>query len=258
MQNSLTRVFGWYLLGAQVLVSPSSYAADFQAIAQRGKLIVAVKDNVRPLGFRDAQGKLQGFEIDIAQRLAQELLGRSDAIEFVPVSNRDRLSAVVTGKVDLAIARVTATAPRARVVTFSTPYYLDGTGIITRNPAIQTQADLSNQTIAVLNEASTIASLRYRLPQVKLVGVDSYEAGRQLLESGQAVGFAADLSVLEGWVQEFPDYRVLPFRLSAEPLAIVLPRGLESDELRRRIDLIVRRWQAEGWLQQRATYWSLP
>lgn len=258
MQNNLIRACRWLLLGMQLFVSPSSFAADLSTIAQRGKLIVAVKDNVRPLGFRDAQGKLQGFEIDIAQQLAQELLGRSDAIELVPVSNRDRLSVVIDGKVDLAIARVTVTIPRARIVSFSEPYYLDSTGIITRNPAIQTEKDLANQAIAVLNEASTIASLRYRLPQVKLVGVDSYEAARRLLESGEAVGFAADVSVLKGWAQEFPNYRVLPFRLSVEPLAIVLSKGLQSDELRRRIDWIVTHWKASGWLQQRATYWGLP
>jgi len=245
-------------MGMQFVVSPSLLAADLQAIAQRDKLIVAVKDNVRPLGFRDAQGNLQGFEIEIARRLAQELVGRSTAIEFKPVSNRDRLSAVTDEKVDFAIARVTVNASRARIVAFSEPYYLDGTGIITKNAAIQTQQDLTNQTIAVLNNSSTIAILRFRFPQLKLVGVESYEAGKKSIESGQAIAFAADVSILSGWAQEFPAYRVLPFRISTEPLAIVFPKGIESDKLRRSVDQILRRWKAEGWLQQRATYWGLP
>ncbi|MGL5192033.1 MAG: transporter substrate-binding domain-containing protein, partial [Chroococcales cyanobacterium] len=50
-------------------------AAELAEIQQRGQLIVAVKDNVRPMGFRAGNGNLQGFEIDIARRLAQELLG---------------------------------------------------------------------------------------------------------------------------------------------------------------------------------------
>jgi len=245
-------------MGMQFVVSPSLFAADLQTIAQRNKLIVAVKDNVRPLGFRDAQGNLQGFEIEIARRLTQELLGRSTAIEFKPVSNRDRLSIVTNEKVDFAIARVTANASRARIVAFSEPYYLDGTGIITKNAAIQTERDLTNQTIAVLNNASTIATLRFRFPQLKLVGVESYEAGRKAIESGQAIAFAADVSILVGWAQEFPEYRVLPFRISTEPLAIVFPKGIESDQLRRSVDQILRRWKSEGWLQQRATYWGLP
>ncbi len=258
MKKRFVAVLSLSWVGAQFVVSPSLFAADLSTISQRNKLIVAVKDNVRPLGFRDAKGNLQGFEIEIAQRLAQELLGRSTAIEFKLVSNRDRLSVVTDEKVDFAIARITANSSRARIVAFSEPYYLDGTGIITKNAAIQTQRDLTNQTIAVLNNASTIATLRYRFPQTKLVGVESYEAGKQLIESGKAIAFAADVSVLVGWAQEFPEYRVLPFRISTEPLAIVFPKGIESDQLRRSVDQILRRWKSEGWLQQRATYWGLP
>ncbi|MBD1846656.1 transporter substrate-binding domain-containing protein [Cyanobacteria bacterium FACHB-63] len=258
MRKRFVAILSWSWMGAQWLVSPSLFAADLQTIVQRNRLIVAVKDNVRPMGFRDAQGRLQGFEIEIARRLAQALLGRSTAIEFKPVSNRDRLSAVTGETVDLAIARVTVNASRARIVAFSEPYYLDGTGIITKSATIQTQRDLNNQTIAVLNNASTIATLRYQFPQIKLIGTESYSAGKQLIESGRAIGFAADVSVLAGWVQEFPEYRILPFRVSTEPLAIVFPKGLESDELRRRVDQLLRQWKSEGWLQQRATYWGLP
>ncbi|MBW4527449.1 MAG: transporter substrate-binding domain-containing protein [Phormidium tanganyikae FI6-MK23] len=258
MKKRFVAILSLSLMGTQFVVSPSLFAADLRTIVQRNRLIVGVKDNVRPLGFRDAQGNLQGFEIEIAQRLAQELIGRSTAIEFQPVNNRDRLSVVTDERVDFAIARVTANSSRARIVAFSEPYYLDGTGIITQNAAIQTQRDLTNQTIAVLNNASTIATLRYQFPQVKLVGVESYTAGKQLIESGKAIAFAADVSILAGWAQEFPEYRVLPFRISTEPLAIVFPKGIESDELRRTVDQILRRWKSEGWLQQRATYWGLP
>ena len=258
MQCRFVAVLVWLWMGAHSVVSPCLFAADLQTIAQRNRLIVAVKKNVRPLGFRDAQGNLQGFEIEIAQRLAQELFGRPIPIEFKPVSNQDRLSIVTTEKVDFAIARITANASRARIVTFSEPYYLDGTGLITKSSAIQTQRDVTNQTIAVLNNASTIAALRYQFPQVKLVGVESYESGKQLIESGRAIAFAADISILTGWAQEFPGYRVPPFRVSTEPLAIVFPKGLESDELRRAVDQLLRRWKSEGWLRQRATYWGLP
>jgi polar amino acid transport system substrate-binding protein len=254
---TLARVFGFSLLGVQFFAPLYSLAADLKTIVERGRLVVAVKDNLPPLGFSQ-QGKLQGFEIDIAQRLAQELVGRSDAVEFKPVSNRDRIPSVIDGTVDFAIAHVTATSSRSRIVSFSSPYYLDGTGLITRNSAIQTEADLTTQTVAVLNNSSTIATLHYKSPQLKLLGVDSYQAGQQALESGKADAFAADLTVLSGWARESPEYRVLPFRLSTEPLCIVLPKGIQYDELRRRVDRAIGRWKAEGWLQQRAIYWGLP
>ncbi len=257
LKRVLVRVIGLYLLGAQLTVPLCSWAADLETIVQRGQLIVAVKDNLRPLGFRDANGALQGLEIDIAQRLAQELLGKSGSVVFKPVNNRDRLAVVLNGQVDLTIARVTATSSRSRVVSFSAPYYLDGTALVTNTPAIRGIADLTNQTIAVLNDSSTIAILRYRLPQTKLIGVNSYTDGRALLESGKVSAFAADTSILSSWVQEFPTDRLLPLRLSAEPLCIVLPKGVQYSELRRQIDQALDRWKAEGWLQQRAIYWGL-
>ncbi len=256
-QSVLIKVIGLWTLGAQFIVPLCSLAADLETIAHRGQLVVAVKDNLRPLSFRDAKGNLQGLEIDIAKRLAQELLGKSSSVIFEPVSNRDRLAVVINGQVDVTIASVTATPSRSRIVSFSTPYYLDGTALITNISAIQGLSDLTNRTIAVLNDSSTIAALRYRVPQAKLLGVNSYVEAKALLESGKAIAFAADTSILSGWVQEFPTYRLLPLRLSAEPLCVVLPKGVQYDELRRRIDQALDRWKAEGWLQQRAIYWGL-
>ena len=236
----------------------SSSAAELKAIQQRGYLNVAVKDDLRPLGFRDPSGKLQGLEIELAQRLAQDLLHKPNAIKMQPVANQDRLAVVLEGKADLTIARVTSTEPRARLVSFSTPYYSDGTAIVTKNPSVQRLSDIQRQKIAVLNGSSTIAQLRYSLPSAQLVGVDSYQQALSLLEQGAADGFAADTSVLSGWVQEYPQYRLLPAQLSVESLCVVMPKGLQYDELRRLVDAAIARYAAEGWLQQRAAYWGLP
>ncbi len=233
-------------------------AADLQTIQARGQLIVAVKDNLRPLGFRNDEGRLQGFEIDIAQGLAAELLGRKDAIVLKPVLNQERLQLVIEGTVDVAIAQVTCTPARARVVAFSLPYYSDGLALVTRDPTVRSVSDLTTQTIAVLQGSAAIETLHYRLPNANLLSVDSYQAGRVAVESGAAIAFAADASVLSGWVQELPQYRLLTPTLSAVPLCIVLAKGLQSDELHRRIDEILRKWKAEGWLRSRAAYWGLP
>ncbi len=253
---ALASVFGFSLLGVQGTVPLCSVAADLKTIVDRDRIVIAVKDNVVPMGFRDPQGKLQGFEIDIAQRLAKEILGRSDAVEFKPVQNRDRITILTDDKADLTIARVTVTSSRARIIAFSEPYYLDGTGLVSR-ASLQKESDLNGQAIAVLNDSSTIAILKYRVPQAKLIGVASYQAGQKLLESGQAIAFAGDLSLLSGWAKEFPGYQVSPLRFSTEPLAIAIPKGVQYDELRRRVDSAIAKWKAEGWLRERAIYWGL-
>ncbi len=85
-------VIGMLVVG--LMTSASVQSAELEEIERRGELIVAVKDNLRPLGFRDANGKLQGLEIDLARRLAEELLGNPDAVVLQPVTNRDRLTVV--------------------------------------------------------------------------------------------------------------------------------------------------------------------
>jgi polar amino acid transport system substrate-binding protein len=245
-------------MGAQLAVPPVSLSAEWEIIQRRGILRVAVKDNLRPLGFRDSSGQLQGLEIELAQQLAAELLGQANALKLLPVANSDRIPALLEGRVDLVIARLTATPSRARLADFSEPYYLDGTAILTRSDAIQRLADLNRQTIAVLNGSSTIAVIRSHLPTVQLLGVDSYSAAGATLESGRAIAFAADASVLTGWIQELPEYRLLPTLLSGEALAIAMPRGIQYSDLRQRITQSIRRWKQTGWLLQRVQHWGLP
>jgi polar amino acid transport system substrate-binding protein len=233
-------------------------AAEMPEIQQRGYLTIAVKDTLRPLGFRDAKGDLQGLEIDLAQRLAVDLLGKTGTVKFRPVANSDRLSVILNKKVDLTIARVTATESRSRLVSFSVPYYLDGAVLVTKDASVQQLSDLSRGKVAVLNNSSTIAPVRYYLPNAQLVGVNSYEEGRSLLESSAADAFAADASLLSGWVQQYPEYRLLPTKLSTEPLSVVMPKGLQYDDLRRRVNEAIASYIADGWLQQRIQYWKLP
>lgn len=239
------------------LLPTSVRAGTLKEIQQRKQLIVAVKDNLPPLGFRDRSGNLQGLEIDIARKLAAEIFNNSDAIKLVPVTNQDRLKVAIDGTVDLTIARVTITSNRSRVVDFSRYYYRDGTGIITDRSNITKNSDLVGQKVAILNNSTTIASVQYIIPKAQLVGVDSYRQAQQLLATGKVVAIAADRSLLIGWSKTTPTYRLLPDKLSTETLGIVIPKGLQYDSLRQLVDKSIARWQANGWLQQRIQYWGL-
>ncbi|MEL6440721.1 MAG: transporter substrate-binding domain-containing protein [Cyanobacteria bacterium J06621_8] len=235
----------------------SIFAREWSEIAAAGKLKIAVKDNVRPLGFVDDQGNLAGLEIDIARRLAQTLLNSPDAVELMTVDNQSRLQVVLEDQVDLAIARVSVTTPRSRIVDFSPHYYLDGTGIVTKQDGVNQAQDLKQSKIAVLQNSATIAVIRSRLPSATLIGVDSYQAALELIENNQADAFAGDRSILTGWIQEYPNYRLLPARLSGAALAVVMPKGLQYQELRTQVNQAIADWQESGWLQERIDYWGL-
>ncbi|MCC5613511.1 transporter substrate-binding domain-containing protein [Nostoc sp. CHAB 5836] len=254
----LSATIFWFFCFYIVATGLTASAAEMPEIQQRGYLNVAVKDNLCPLGFKDANGNLQGLEIDLAKRLAVDLVGKAEAVKFQPVANRDRLSVVLDKKVDFAIARVTATESRSRIVSFSVPYYLDSTVLITKDNSVQQLSDLAKQKIAVLNNSSTIAKVQYYLPNAELVGVNSYQEAREKIENNAAAAFGADASILSGWVQQYPQYRLLSTKLSTEPLSVVMPKGLQYDEFRRNVNKAIARYLEEGWLQQRSQYWGLP
>ncbi len=246
------------VLGVQGFAAPVAFSADLATIEERGYLVVAVKDNWRPLGFVDEGGDLVGLEIDIATRLAVELFDDPTAVQLVPVSNLERLSAVLNDEVDLAIAGLAITPMRQRVVSFSTPYYLDGTAFLTRDPAIRDLQDLAQGTIALIDGSEAVTHVNYLLPTATLVGIDSYQEGYEMAAAGQVEAIAADLTVLSGWVQEYPNYRLLPSVLTAEPLAIAFPKGNQYADLQRFVNGTIDEWHADGWLEERATYWGLP
>lgn len=256
---------GWGLLLISLLLSGgclgclAATARPWTEIAVEGRLRVAVKDNLPPLGSRTSQGDLVGFEIDLARELATRLLGSPDAVDLIPVSNRERLEAVATGRVDLAIAQIGMTPDRARQVYFSPPYYLDGTAILVpRSGGWDTWADLQGKSVAVLENSHAIPYLKTLLTDVSLMPVSSYQAGVEQFQRGSVQAFAADQSVLSGWLAEHPEYQLMPSPLSVVGLGVALPKGLDSHEFNRRVTQEIEALQESGWLRDQADRWGLP
>ncbi len=245
-------------LGAQWAVSPISVAAELETIRRRGHVVVAVREQWRPLSFRSPEGDWMGLEIDLARRLAAEIVGSPEAVVFEPVANVQRLPAVLEDRVDFAIAGLTITPARMRVVDFSPPYYLDGTGVLVRQGQYQTLQAVQRQRVGVLQGSSAIGYLRYTLPFAVLAPLDSYQQALEHLSTGRVDAFAADLTVLTGWQQTHGGYTLLPTALSVDPLGVALPKGTQYTSLRSQVNTAVTTWLEDGWLDERATFWGLP
>jgi polar amino acid transport system substrate-binding protein len=252
----------WIWIGIS-LFPLRGWAATLAEIEQRGHLIVGVKENLPPLGYRDTARNLQGFEIDLAKRLAQALFqskqAKSEQILILkPLSNPDRLTAVASGAVDMAIADITLTDNRMRLVSFSEPYYRSGTGLLSKDPQWNTLQSLYRQSVAVLAPSVTLAYLRPRLPKANLVGVASYAEARKHLDIAQVQAIAGDQIVLSNIAQQNPQYTFSPTKLTVQPLAIALPKGVQYDPLRQWINRNLQNWRRQGWLETQRQRWAMP
>lgn len=240
-------------------MTSTATAAPLAEIKARGHLVVAVKDNLYPLGFRNStSGELQGFEIELARQLARQLFGSERSLVLVPVTNLERLDAVASGRVDIAIADLTVTEDRLQSVTFSEPYYRNGTGILTKDPRLNKLHLLSRQTIAVLQPSITLPYLKSSLPTARLVGVPSYAAAQQALDNGQVQAIVGDRIVLSSLAARRPQYYYFSTSLTVQPLAIALGKGVQNESLRQWINTQLHQLQQQGWFNQQKQTWHLP
>ncbi len=220
---------------------------------KRDKLVIGIKDNLPPLGFRDRNGNLSGLEIDIARELAKEL---DIPLELRPLKNRDRLSALQSNQIDLAIAQITVTTNRSRLVDFSLPYYTDSTIAIAKRGT--TYQELKQPAaIGVLKNSAAIAVIQSQFPKAAIIGANTYADGLGALESGKVKAFVGDRTSLAQWLKDHPDYEIIGQPLAVHSLAIALPRGLQHLDLRDRVFAVVEKWRKNGWLKERANYWGL-
>ena len=120
MKNNLFNIFVVVVL-ALLLIGGNVMAEDSLAeIQAEGKMVVGLDDSFPPMGFRDENGEIVGFDIDLVKEIA-ELQGFE--VEFRDISFDSLIPGLASGSLDMVAAGMTITAERKEVVSFSDPYY---------------------------------------------------------------------------------------------------------------------------------------
>src|SRR5690242_6904875 len=102
-------------------------AQTLEKIHQRGTLIVGVKADYKPYGFRDPNGAIVGFEPDLAKDVADRLKVK---LELEPVVSSNRMQFLQQGKIDLMLATMNVTDERRKIVGIVDPsYYASGVNV---------------------------------------------------------------------------------------------------------------------------------
>ncbi|GAA2420831.1 glutamate ABC transporter substrate-binding protein [Streptomyces glaucus] len=98
------------------------------------KLVVGVDQNSYRWGYRDpnggTSGKLEGFDIDLVHRIAEDILGDPDAVQFKAIPTDQRIPAIRQGRVDMVVRTMTISCDRLRDVAFSAPYFRTGQQVL--------------------------------------------------------------------------------------------------------------------------------
>src|SRR6478752_1900469 len=115
------------LLGL-VAMGVAAQADVLDDIKKRGTLIVGVKADYKPFGFREPSGGIIGLEPDLAADVAKKL---GVKLELVPVVSANRMEFLNQGKIDLMIATMSDKPERRKIVQVIEPlYYSDAVNVL--------------------------------------------------------------------------------------------------------------------------------
>lgn len=198
---------------AAVLGTGMAQAQDtskLDEVLDRGKLIVGTGSTNAPWHFKDENGNLVGFDIDMAKIVAKALFDDPEKVEFVNQSSDSRIPNLTTGKVDLTCQFMTVTGGRAQQVEFTIPYYREGVGLLLKAGGdYKSYDDLkaggSDVVISVLQNVYAEDMVHKALPEAEVDQYDSVDLIYQALNSGRADAAATDQSALRWFMNQNPD-----------------------------------------------------
>ncbi len=192
-----------------------AYPAEMNAAARilaRGQLVVGVRYDLEPWAFIDANGDLQGLDVDLGCELARRWLGNAQAVTFVQVRTDTLGPMLQAGQVDVAFAGLDWTRDAEQGVDFGPPYAVNGLAILTYpDTGIGTLADSISHTLVYL--AGTDAEDRLReqgVLSVTLVPAAQFDQAVAWLAARQVDGFVDQRFRLERARRSLTGTRIVP------------------------------------------------
>jgi polar amino acid transport system substrate-binding protein len=228
-------------------------------IRKRGVLRVGVAVS-EPTVMHDADGKLVGFSIDAARRLAEDM---GVGVEFIETSWSSIIPELLNHESDLIMSGLWVTVPRALVINYTTPTAVEGIHVIASRAAaarLKTPADLDRPGTKIVVYAGTLQErlAARRFPKATLVKVNGDADHLAPVLAGEADAALVPTFAPGVIVRAAPDRLALPFAkpLSSASAAIGVRKG-DFDFVN-----FLESWLAvqrdEGWLDDRTSYWADP
>src|SRR3954462_11211423 len=125
-------VFG-LALAAVVAAVPAS-AQTLNTVKQRGVLNCGSNGTLAGFGLPDSQGRWAGLDVDFCKALAAAIFNDASKVKFVPLTSKDRFTALQSGEVDVLARNTTWTSSRDTQLglNFAAINYFDGQGFMVR------------------------------------------------------------------------------------------------------------------------------
>jgi len=243
-------------LGALLAACSKEDAAPVAAPAAVTKIVVGLDDNFPPMGFRDEQNTLVGFDIDMAREVAKRL---DLEVEFKPIDWSAKEAELSGKRVDALWNGLTITEERRKNIAFTAPYMENHQIIVVAaHSAIKTKADLAGKVVGAQEGSSAVDAIKsdaavfQSFQELKTFG-DNVTALMDL-SAGRLDAVVVDEVVGRYYVAKRPDqYDVLDDDFGTEEYGVGVRK--EDTELLGRLDQTLNAMKADGSAARIAGQW---
>jgi len=193
-------------------------------IKERGSIIVAMEGTWAPWTYHDEDDNLVGYDVEVAQNIAEKL---GVEVEFIEGAWDGLLAGLDAGRYDIMVNGVGVTKERAEKYNFSTPYAYNKTAVIVRGDydEISSMEDLKGKKTA--NTITSTYASQAEAYGATVTGVDDLNQTIELLLSKRIDATLNAEVVFNDYKKEHPDsnIKIATYSDQVEEIAIPIRKG---------------------------------
>jgi general L-amino acid transport system substrate-binding protein len=223
------------LLSSTALLPNLASAGTLEQVLEKGIVSCGVSTGIPGFSSADSKGVWEGLDVDFCRSVAAAVLGDAKKVKFIPLTAKERFTALQSGEIDVLARSSTWTASRdtSLGLNFTGVNYYDGQGfLVNKKLGITSAKELDGATFCI--QAGTTTELNLT-DYFKSTGMEykavTYDTSGQTIDGfkkGRCDAVTSDASQLYGLRLKMDDpnsVMVLPEIISKEPLGPVVRQG---------------------------------
>jgi general L-amino acid transport system substrate-binding protein len=217
------------------LTAQAASAQTLKTVKDRGQLSCGVSQGLPGFSTPDDKGNWTGLDVDICRAIAAAIFNDASKIKFVPLSAKDRFTALQSGEIDVLSRNTTWTLSRDTSLgaNFTGVTYYDGQGfLVKKSLKVNSALELNSASVCVQTGTTTEQNLadyfKGNNMKYEVIAFGTADETIKAYESGRCDVFTSDVSQLYAErlkLANSADHVVLPEVISKEPLGPMVRHG---------------------------------
>ena len=224
-----------------------------QEIKDKGKLVMGTSADYPPYEWhliKDGKDEIIGFDIDIAQAIADEL---GVELEVKDMAFDGLIPALSTGKIDMIIAGMNATEERKQSVDFTDVYYTQTHIVVIRKEdADKFTSEDSLKTAALATQKATVQEtyLLETFPDAEIQSVPKWNTAIMSLTTGKVDAVMMVDTVAKQFIAQNDDLMVANFDINSTPNAAAIAVAKNGGDFLETVNNIVNEMKESGKIEE--------